>query len=204
MLTLFKSLVLPHLDYCSQLWSPNKQQEIDQLEQIQRTYTSKITGSDNLTYIQRLEKFKLYSLERRRERYLVIYAWKILEGLVDNPNDKVASRNHVRLGRIIDIPSWTNSNSTKISNQKHNFFLKKAPRMFNKLPRQIRDISGTEVQSFKRAVDHFLQNIPDHPTAGSLPIHREAATNSLESWLPLIKRKTPSIWAYGGLPEMTI
>ena len=28
LLTVFKSLVQPHLDYCSQLWSPNKQSEI--------------------------------------------------------------------------------------------------------------------------------------------------------------------------------
>ena len=39
MLTLFKSLVLPRLDYGSQLWSPHLVKHIDQLEKIQRSFT---------------------------------------------------------------------------------------------------------------------------------------------------------------------
>ena len=45
MLTLFKSLVLPRLDYGSQLtWSPHLVKHIDQLEKIQRSFTKHITG----------------------------------------------------------------------------------------------------------------------------------------------------------------
>jgi hypothetical protein len=33
----------------------------------------------------RLKALKLYSLERRRERYTVLYMWKIIRGLVPNP-----------------------------------------------------------------------------------------------------------------------
>ena len=35
MLVLLKSLVQPHLDYCSQLWSPSSQGHINQLENVQ-------------------------------------------------------------------------------------------------------------------------------------------------------------------------
>ena len=196
LLTLYKSLVIPHLDYCSQLWCPYKVQEIAQLEQVQRSFTSKISDTYNLSYLDRLKKLNLYSLERRRERYLILYSWKIIENLVDNPNNKFSTYNHIRFGRLINIPSWTSqTSSTKISNLKHNFFTKKGPRLFNLLPAEIRNISGSKTETFKYSLDRFLKHIPDHPNAGSVPNQREAANNSLESWLPIIKRKSPALWA---------
>ena len=44
MLTLLKSLILPRIDYCSQLYSPFLQQEWNKLESIQRRFTSHIEG----------------------------------------------------------------------------------------------------------------------------------------------------------------
>ena len=84
MLTLWKSLVLPILDYCSQLWCPSKVGEIQQLEEIQKAFTRKIRSPTRNDYWERLQKLHLYSLERRRERYCIIYVWKMLEGLVPN------------------------------------------------------------------------------------------------------------------------
>ena len=48
MLTLWKSLVLPILDYCSQLWSPTNKGLIQQIESIQQSFTRKI-AIGNLT-----------------------------------------------------------------------------------------------------------------------------------------------------------
>ena len=44
MITLWKSLVLPKLDYCSQLWSPNTPGMIQKIEEIQCSYVRKIKG----------------------------------------------------------------------------------------------------------------------------------------------------------------
>ena len=44
MMTLWKMMVLPRLEYCCQLWSPDKIQDITSLEDPQRTFTSKIQG----------------------------------------------------------------------------------------------------------------------------------------------------------------
>ena len=38
----------------------------------------------SLEYSERLVSLMLYSLQRRRERYCIIYVWKIIEGLVPN------------------------------------------------------------------------------------------------------------------------
>ena len=84
MLTLFKSLVLSRLDYGSQLWSPHLVKHIDQLEKIQKSFTKHITGMPSLDYSDHLVFSKLHSLQRRRERYCIIYVWKIIEGLVPN------------------------------------------------------------------------------------------------------------------------
>ena len=81
MLTLFKSLVLSRLDYGSQLWSPFKAKDIRLLESVQRAFTKHIQGMHTYSYADRLSMLKLYSLQRRRDRYTIIYVWKILESI---------------------------------------------------------------------------------------------------------------------------
>ena len=82
MMTLFKSLVLSRLDYGSQLWSPTKIHQIITIEKIQKAFTKHIKGFSSFSYQERLSNLKIYSLQRRRERYIIIYVWKILENLV--------------------------------------------------------------------------------------------------------------------------
>ena len=84
MLTLWKSLVLPHLEYCSQLWSPSTIHQIQELESVQKNFLKKIKGLGALSYWEQLKTLKMYSLQRRRERYRIIYVWSILEGIVPN------------------------------------------------------------------------------------------------------------------------
>ena len=81
MLTLYKSLVMSRVDYASLLWSPYLLKHVYLNEKVQRAFTKHITGM-HLSYSKHLEVLKLYSLQRRRERYSIIYVWKIVEGLV--------------------------------------------------------------------------------------------------------------------------
>jgi len=80
MVEMFNSYIRSKLDYCSLVWSPHKREEIDKIEGIQRNFTSKIKGLEHMDYHERLKKLGLYSLERRRERFLIINAWQQLEG----------------------------------------------------------------------------------------------------------------------------
>ena len=84
MLTLFKSIVLPRLDYGSQLWSPFLIKHITQQEKIQLSFTKHITGMNYMPYHERLKSLGLQSLQRRRERNCTIYICKIIEGLAPN------------------------------------------------------------------------------------------------------------------------
>ena len=47
-LTLLKSLVIPQLEYCCQLWNPWKAKDLQVIEAIQRTFTYKITEVQQL------------------------------------------------------------------------------------------------------------------------------------------------------------
>ena len=89
MLTLFKSLVISRLDYASQLWSPYKISQITEIEKVQRSFTKHITGMQDLSYHERLQALRLYSLQRRRERYCIILIWKIIENKAQNLSDPI-------------------------------------------------------------------------------------------------------------------
>ena len=86
MLTLWKSLVIPHHDYCSQLWSPSTRHLMVKLETLQKSFLDRILSLNHLNYWEKLKALKLYSLERRRERHWILYTWYILEQLVPNFN----------------------------------------------------------------------------------------------------------------------
>ena len=79
MLTLLKSLVQPKMDYCSQLWSPSDQKSINQLESVQYNLIKHIKDPklQGLNYWEKLGELSLYSQERRRERYKIIFLWKL-------------------------------------------------------------------------------------------------------------------------------
>ena len=84
MMEMFNSYIRSRLDYCSLVWNPHRREEIDKIEGIQRNFTSKIKGLEQMDYHERLKKLGLYSLERRRERFLIINAWQQLEGEREN------------------------------------------------------------------------------------------------------------------------
>ena len=105
MLIVLKSLVQPKLDYCSQLWSPSDQHSINKLEAVQHHLINRIKDKrlDGLNYWEKLQELKLYSQERRRERYQLIFLWKISQGMVNGYSVKFAS-DDCRRGRKI-IPN---------------------------------------------------------------------------------------------------
>ena len=84
MMTLFKSLVLSRLDYASQLWSPHLLKSVYLLEKVQRSFTKHIAGMHTMSYEERLKHLNLHSIQRRRDRYQIIYLWKIIEKIVPN------------------------------------------------------------------------------------------------------------------------
>ena len=181
MLPLFKTMVIPILEYCSILTAPYKQEEIIKIESIQRHFTSKIDGMEHLTYQERLEKLDLYSLERRRERYFIIYIWKILEGLVPNITKNpilIYNDRNSRRGRTCRIPPLVTRQGESLT-MRENSFTVRGPKLFNLAPKEVRNLTGVSLERWKRRVDAWLRTVPDEPSCPGTVCSREAQTNSL-------------------------
>ena len=100
---LYKSLVMYRLGYASQFWSPYLLKHVYLIEKVQGAFTKLITGMRCLSYSKRLEVLKLYSLQRRRKRYSIIYVGKIVEELVPNLSDPITCSFSDRRGRTCDV-----------------------------------------------------------------------------------------------------
>ena len=84
MLILLKTVLIPVVEYACVLWLPNEAGLIQMLEKIQKHFTSKFnefTEYDTTLglkvcttdYWERLKALKIFSLERRRERYMILF-----------------------------------------------------------------------------------------------------------------------------------
>ena len=160
MMTLFKSLVLSRLDYASQLWSPHLLKSIYLIEKVQRSFTKHITGIKNKPYDERLKLLNLYSVQRRRDRYQIIYLWKIIEGLVPNISTPITCTFSERRGRSCVV---SHVNMGRLGTLSYNSFRWRSIRMFNKLPKYVRIVSSCSIDKFKSQLDKHLRNIVDLP-----------------------------------------
>ena len=180
MLTLWKSLAIPHLDYCSQLWSPSKRCLIQQLEQLQKSFLNGIPSLNHLNYWEKLNQLKIYSLERRRDRYRIIYTWCILENIAPNfnYNDEAGgmhSYTNQRLGRKCNLKAV----NVKHRNIWRDCLSQEGPRLFNALPKSLRNLTNCTKQTFKQHLDQFLKTLPDEPLLPNYFNFRRADSNSV-------------------------
>ena len=53
LLVLYRAMVLPHLEYCCQVWSPVALGSVRKLEYVQRTFTARLAGLRDLNYWER-------------------------------------------------------------------------------------------------------------------------------------------------------
>ena len=65
MMRMFDTYIKSKMEYCCIVWSPVRRKWIYELEKIQKSFTSKINGMEELDYHERLNKINLYSLESR-------------------------------------------------------------------------------------------------------------------------------------------
>ena len=178
MMSLFKSLVIPIMDYGSVIWNPSKRKDIEAIEKIQRNFTKRLCGLSEMNYYERLKYLNIYSMERRRERYEILYIFKVINHRV--PNVGLKWKFFPRRGReLIPPPVRKNSRQSAVT-MRRNSFRGKAAYLFNCLPASIRNINpDTPVPTIKRALDRILKDVSDEPVLNGCSRTNDAATNSL-------------------------
>ena len=86
---LYKSIVRPHLEYGTVIWSPMYKKDKIAIENVQRRATKLVRSCKDLSYPERLRKLGLPSLEYRRERSDLIQVYKILNDIDKMNKDKL-------------------------------------------------------------------------------------------------------------------
>ena len=150
-MSLYKTLVRPHLEYCVQAWRPHLKKDIEKIEKVQRRATRMMMGSRELDYESRLRKVGLTTLETRRLRADMIEVYKIVNGMEGITEAKMFKRDgggrrghkfklykkRVRL----DIAKYT--------------FANRVCTPWNNLPKTV--VEATSVDMFKGKLDNYLR-----------------------------------------------
>ena len=133
MLTIWKSMVQPKLDYCSVLWSPSDQTSISRLESVARYFTSQVAGMQELDYWDRLASLMMYSQERRRATYSILFIWKIAQQLVQGYT--VNFLTNPRRGKLAEVHPLQLHVATVVRKARDGSFNVMGTKLFNLIPK---------------------------------------------------------------------
>ena len=150
----FKVYVRPLVECSPQIWSPSNVGLINLIESIQRSFTKRLPGFQNLSYSDRLTKLKLQSLEHRRLIFDLMLCYKIVHGssailfsdFFSLPNNQNLRGHPFR----ISIPIARN-------NIRKHFFAVRVIPIWNSLPLNL-VTSPTEAIFKRRILKHNLAN----------------------------------------------
>ena len=156
LITLYKSLIRPHLEYANVIWHPMYKVQLVALEKVQRRATKLLPDIRNMSYKERLVELKLPSIKFRQIRGDLIQTYKIIHN-IDNIN-------------CSDFFSFYNYNSTRGSSTKFQLFPETAQSNSRKnfLPCRINTYWNSLVETtrtakhmidFKKGVDSNLSEI---------------------------------------------
>jgi hypothetical protein len=82
MLRVYRTYILPVLNYASPIWSPHLRQEINELESVQRRFTKRLAGQAQHSYRERLRNLSLLSLESQRRLTDHVITYKLCRGMM--------------------------------------------------------------------------------------------------------------------------
>jgi hypothetical protein len=152
---LYTSLIRPHLEYGSVIWSPHLKRDIDALEKVQRRATRLVPELRHLSYSDRLKSLNLPTLKFRRERADIIETYNILTSkhLLNTdcrchlcPNKKMFQ---------YSLATQTRGHRMKLQSQKdtsirYHFLAARVVNSWNRLPEST--VTQPTLQKFKTAL----------------------------------------------------
>ena len=154
-LNIYKSMVRPHIEYATQVWSPQNKKDKITLENVQRRAARLVKCIKHLSYSERLKALGLPTLEYRRERANIIQVYKILLDI-----DKAHREN------LFQMAAYTSTRGHPLKlfkkrcrlNLRKNYFSQRVIDQWNGLP--INLVTAPSLNVFKSRLNKFWK---DHP-----------------------------------------
>ena len=103
---------------------------------------------------------KMLYLQRRLERYRIIYTWKILEGIAPNCGIDIKLEGE-RAVRKCHIPKIQTQARKGVQSLREQSFQVNGPQLFYCLPLSLSSMTKCTVEDFKTKLDIFLENVLD-------------------------------------------
>lgn len=149
LVTLYKSMIRPHLEYASSVWSPHTWKLAEEIEKIQRRATKRVATLRDHPYEQRLQSLCLPTLVYRRIRGDLINMYKYTNHLYDVKPVAREDPDDTRRGHSSKLHKTTCRRNRRLY-----FFSLRVINWWNKLPQEI--IDAPSVNAFKNRLDkHF-------------------------------------------------
>ena len=154
-LPLFKTLIRPHLECATVVWSPFLKKDIFLIENVQHRATNIVKTISNLSYEERLRHLGLPTLKYRRDRNDVIQVYKIMNGI-----DKLDVNTFFKMS----TDSRTRGHNFKIvkqqnrTKQRASVFSQRVINPWNSLPKDC--VNSDSVNKFKSSLNDAWK---DHP-----------------------------------------
>ena len=180
---LYKAIVRPHLEYCTQAWNPHIRKDIDMLEKIQRRATKFIPGLRDLRYEERLKECGLTTLETGRLRGDQIEVFKILNGY-ENIDSNIFLE--IKQSKITRGNNFTLVKKQSRLDVRKFSFSQRTINVGNKLSTEC--VHANSVNMFKNKIDKYLVK------AGYLYYYRRrVCVHNLTNFCPYDLISTPNV-----------
>ncbi len=159
---LYKSLVLPHLDYCDLVYMCTKEQNLQKLQQIQNCACRIILKADNYTSISTLHsELQLPYLSQRRNIHMAMECFtgvhNVESGLhymfnpIDDTRERETRSTRTNLVKVTNVRTVTGRKA----------FGFRGPNFWNKLEAESRTI--TDKPAFKNHISKVVCRDVNHP-----------------------------------------
>jgi len=152
MLRLYKSMVRPHVEYCTVAWSPHYIEDKQLIEKIQRRFVKVISWFRDKSYEEGLRILRLNTLEGRRNRADLIFLFKMYKGLTRPPFDllfQLTKHDRTR-GHTIKLTKHCSNRDVRLY-----FFSERVINNWNNLDQSVTEAGC--VDTFKRRL-HVYRN----------------------------------------------
>lgn len=153
----YSALVRPLLEYCVQAWAPYTARDIEKMEKVQAAATRRVPGLKGLTYVERLRRLNLFSLERRRLRGDLIWTFKLIRGFAQlDPSSLFSFR---RSTHLRGHPYMLEKPRVQTTIRQHSFAVR-VVNPWNSLPADV--VTAPSIEVFKAKLDrHWSATFPD-------------------------------------------